>query len=415
MRKAGSQGRPGRRRDARRRRGLGRDARPARHRDVPGREPGRLARASPTRSSTPAPISSWLGTARDPRHGALPRRLIAYSLGNFPGYKNFGTGGTLSLSAILSVTLEATPPSSEAPGPRFAWTPMRFRIRPLTRERAARGAALARRTSALQRRRSARTARSSCDVRSCPCHLTRRRRAGKSRSRASPCPGPGARPRTSPGWNVHPAADGRGTPARPRMPRGRFWPILVTLLIVNYWVASTLPGQARSRAHRVLAAVPARGAGQQRQPGHDHRPEDRGRVQEARLGGKQTSRRFQTSQPPPPATTSCPALPGQERPDQRQAAAAAAACSRRTCSASGRRCCSSASSSSPSARPPMGGGSARFGRSQGQALRGDRAGDVRRTSPASTRPRRSSSRSSTSSRTPRSSAASAARSRAACC
>jgi hypothetical protein len=32
-------------------------------------------------------------------------RLIAYSLGNFAGYKNFGTGGTLSLSAILSARL----------------------------------------------------------------------------------------------------------------------------------------------------------------------------------------------------------------------------------------------------------------------------------------------------------------------
>ena len=32
-------------------------------------------------------------------------RLIAYSLGNFVGYKNFGTGGVLSLSAILSVRL----------------------------------------------------------------------------------------------------------------------------------------------------------------------------------------------------------------------------------------------------------------------------------------------------------------------
>jgi hypothetical protein len=32
-------------------------------------------------------------------------RLIAYSAGNFAGYKNFGTGGTLSLSAILRVTL----------------------------------------------------------------------------------------------------------------------------------------------------------------------------------------------------------------------------------------------------------------------------------------------------------------------
>jgi hypothetical protein len=32
-------------------------------------------------------------------------RLIAYSLGNFAGFKNFGTGGPLSLSAILSVRL----------------------------------------------------------------------------------------------------------------------------------------------------------------------------------------------------------------------------------------------------------------------------------------------------------------------
>jgi poly-gamma-glutamate capsule biosynthesis protein CapA/YwtB (metallophosphatase superfamily) len=32
-------------------------------------------------------------------------RLIAYSLGNFAGYKNFALGGTLSLSGILRVTL----------------------------------------------------------------------------------------------------------------------------------------------------------------------------------------------------------------------------------------------------------------------------------------------------------------------
>ena len=32
-------------------------------------------------------------------------RLIAYSTGNFAGYKNFGTGGTLSLSSILRVRL----------------------------------------------------------------------------------------------------------------------------------------------------------------------------------------------------------------------------------------------------------------------------------------------------------------------
>jgi poly-gamma-glutamate capsule biosynthesis protein CapA/YwtB (metallophosphatase superfamily) len=35
------------------------------------------------------------------------RHLIAYSLGNFAGYGNFGTGGDLDLSAILHVTLSS--------------------------------------------------------------------------------------------------------------------------------------------------------------------------------------------------------------------------------------------------------------------------------------------------------------------
>ncbi len=35
------------------------------------------------------------------------KRLIAYSLGNLAGYKNFATGGTLSLSGILRTTLDA--------------------------------------------------------------------------------------------------------------------------------------------------------------------------------------------------------------------------------------------------------------------------------------------------------------------
>ena len=33
------------------------------------------------------------------------RRLIAYSLGNLSGWRNFGTGGTLSLSALLTAEL----------------------------------------------------------------------------------------------------------------------------------------------------------------------------------------------------------------------------------------------------------------------------------------------------------------------
>ncbi len=35
------------------------------------------------------------------------RRLIAYSLGNFAGYANFGLGGLLSTSCILHVTLHS--------------------------------------------------------------------------------------------------------------------------------------------------------------------------------------------------------------------------------------------------------------------------------------------------------------------
>jgi cell division protease FtsH len=52
-----------------------------------------------------------------------------------------------------------------------------------------------------------------------------------------------------PGWKVHPAADGRGAPP-PTSPirRWRLWPILVALLVVNYWAASTFPDKP-ARAH----------------------------------------------------------------------------------------------------------------------------------------------------------------------
>src|SRR3954470_7414408 len=52
-----------------------------------------------------------------------------------------------------------------------------------------------------------------------------------------------------PGWNVSPGADGRGAPP-PSSPmrRWRLWPILVILLVVNYWAASTFPDKpARAR------------------------------------------------------------------------------------------------------------------------------------------------------------------------
>src|SRR4051812_12210676 len=51
-----------------------------------------------------------------------------------------------------------------------------------------------------------------------------------------------------PGWNVSPGADGRGAPPPTPMRRWRLWPILVILLVVNYWAASTFPDKpARAR------------------------------------------------------------------------------------------------------------------------------------------------------------------------
>jgi cell division protease FtsH len=63
-----------------------------------------------------------------------------------------------------------------------------------------------------------------------------------------PLPGPWGGKNDGPGWKVHPAADGRGAPAGSRMPRRRFWPLLVGLLVINYWIASTLPDKP-ARAH----------------------------------------------------------------------------------------------------------------------------------------------------------------------
>ena len=64
-------------------------------------------------------------------------------------------------------------------------------------------------------------------------------RAPEKKSRL-PFPGPWNR-KDEPGWNVSPGADGRGAPPTPPMRRWRLWPILVVLLVVNYWAASTFP------------------------------------------------------------------------------------------------------------------------------------------------------------------------------
>ena len=74
-------------------------------------------------------------------------------------------------------------------------------------------------------------------------------RAPEKRSRFQLPGGIGSKQDGQPGWRVHPSADGRGSPP-PRSPmrRWRLWPILAGLLILNYWVASTIPDKP-ARAH----------------------------------------------------------------------------------------------------------------------------------------------------------------------
>ena len=114
-------------------------------------------------------------------------RLIAYSLGNFVGYKNFGTGGTLSLSAILSVQLRGDGAFGGG-----TWTSLRLDGECaaarglLERQRAARRAVVARRLRRCSARASLRTGRSSCDVPSRQCRLIRSHRGRPRRNRASP-------------------------------------------------------------------------------------------------------------------------------------------------------------------------------------------------------------------------------------
>ncbi len=48
-------------------------------------------------------------------------------------------------------------------------------------------------------------------------------------------------PGEQPGWKVSPSADGRGAVPPKRRQFWRLWPFLLGLLVINYWVASTIP------------------------------------------------------------------------------------------------------------------------------------------------------------------------------
>ena len=62
-------------------------------------------RPSPTPPSTTAPTWSSPADRTCCVDGVYKGHLIDYSLGDFGGYQNFATGGTLSLSGILTVTV----------------------------------------------------------------------------------------------------------------------------------------------------------------------------------------------------------------------------------------------------------------------------------------------------------------------
>jgi cell division protease FtsH len=108
----------------------------------------------------------------------------------------------------------------------------------------------------------------------------------------------GGQEKHEPGWKVDPAADGRGAPPpRSRMPRVRFWPLLIFLLVINYWVVSTLPDKP-ARAHisyspQFLHEV--RGANVSQVTITDQKIE--GEFKRVVTVDKKQFRRFQTNQP----------------------------------------------------------------------------------------------------------------------
>ena len=155
-----------------------------------------------------------------------------------------------------------------------------------------------------------------------------------------PLPGPwGGKKEDQPGWKVSPSADGRGAPARSRMPRWRLWPLLLVLLVINYWAASTFPDKpARARiaySPQFLKQVTDDNVSlvtitEQRVEGEFKRPV---------TIDKKTFTRFQTNQPALPTDTTLLGLLKQRGVEiNAKSPDSGAACWRRSCSASARRC-----------------------------------------------------------------------------
>ena len=315
-------------------------------------------------------------------------RLIAYSTGNFAGYKNFGTGGTLSLSAILSVR---------------AARRRRLRRRHLDRRCALDGNALphldpsdasARLVAQLSRedfgvvggahRRGRR--RSGCDVGSGPCHLSRRRRRGPSRNRAFRWPG--SLGRRQEGCARRARLEGQPERRRPRRAAAASaWRPGASGRCCSGCSSSTTGSPRRSRTSPSARASPTRRSSstrcksEQRQRGHDHRAERRGRVQASR--SRSTRRRFTrfaTNQPALPTDDTLLA-PAQGRARSRSTPSRptpGAACSQQILLGFGPTLLILGIIIFAMRRATAGGGAlGSLGRSKAQALRGHRAGHVR--------------------------------------
>ena len=106
------------------------------------------------------------------------------------------------------------------------------------------------------------------------------------------CPG-------DPGWKVSPGADGRGAPPPKRSWRPlRLWPLLLALLVVNYWVASTIPDKPE-RARIAYSPNSCDQVQERQRQGRSRSPSRTSRASSASRSRsrKKTYTRFATNQP----------------------------------------------------------------------------------------------------------------------
>ena len=252
------------------------------------------------------------GPARDPRHGALPRppdRLLDRQLRRLQELRHRrdalaqrdparrGCAATAAFAGGTWVSLRLDGNALPHLDPSHASARL---VAQLSREDFGSSAAHDRR----------RTGRSGRDVRSWPCRLSRRRRGGPSRNRASRCRARGA---AQEGAASSPAGRSARAPtaAARRRRLAHAAPGASGRSCSCCWSSTTgSPRRIPDKPERAHIAYSPQfldaGQERQRQPGHDHRAERRGRVQASR--SRSTRRRSRASRPTSPRcrpTTRC--------------------------------------------------------------------------------------------------------------